>query len=140
VTDHDDADGNRAAAHDLWGNGYGNRIGWLRRLVRWVREQGLTNQQELRDWAHTSDFRRDFSGKVKRLGISAYCWIVMRLGVDTVKPDVWLHVFVKRVLGHDLDDVALVEVVTEAARRVRRRARELDAGIWEHERGGPGTI
>lgn len=136
----DDADGNRAAAGYLWGNAYGNRIGWLRGLVRWAREQNLTNQDQLREWAHASDFRRDFSGKVKWLGISAYCWLVMRLGVDTVKPDVWLHAFVKRVLDRDLDDVALVEAVTEAARRVGRRARELDAGIWENERGGPGTI
>jgi hypothetical protein len=27
------------------------------------------------------------STRVKWLGISAYCWLVMRLGVDTVKPD-----------------------------------------------------
>jgi hypothetical protein len=72
--------------------------------------------------------------------MSAYCWLVMRLGVDTVKPDVWLHSFVKRSLGRDLGDIELVEVMTEAAHRVGRSVRELDGGIWESERGGPGSI
>jgi hypothetical protein len=136
----DDTDGNRAAAGYLWGNGYGNRVVWLRGLVRWAREHDLFDQDRLREWAHSSDFRRDFLGRVKWLGISAYCWLVMRLGVDTVKPDVWLHAFVKRTLGRDLDDVALVEALTVAAHRIGRRARELDAAIWESERGRPGTI
>ena len=136
----DDAEGNRAAAKYLWGNGYGNRIGWLRGFVRWVREQNLTDQERLRTWAHASDYRRDFAGHVQWLGPAAYSWLVMRLGVDTVKPDMWLHTFVKRVLGRDLDDLQLVEAVTRAAHSVGRQVRELDAGIWESERGGPGTI
>ena len=53
----------------------------------------------------------------------------MRLGVDTVKSDAWLCGFVKRVLGRDLDDVQLVIEVKDAAHRVGRLARELDAGI-----------
>ncbi|MPZ92497.1 MAG: hypothetical protein GEU68_12805 [Actinobacteria bacterium] len=77
---------------------------------------------------------------MKGLGIAAYCWLVMRLGVDTVKPDSWFHAFVRRVLGRDLSDTELVQVMTEAAHRVGRNARELDAGVWELERGGPGTI
>ena len=64
----------------------------------------------------------------------------MRLGVDTVKPDQWLHEFVTKTLGHDLDDFELVRVITEAAHRVGRRARELDGAIWEFMRGGPGSI
>jgi hypothetical protein len=135
-----DAEGNRAAAAYLWGYKYGERLGRLRGLVAWVRETGLTDQGRLRTWAHGSDFERDFRGRVKGLSLAAYCWLVMRLGVDTVKPDVWLQAFVRRVLGRDLSDVEVIRVVTEAAHRVNRSARELDAGIWEQERGGPGTI
>lgn len=135
-----DTDGNRACAKHLWGYLYGDRIGWLRGLVRWTRTNGLIDQDSLRTWAYSSDFRRDFEGQVRGLGISAYCWLVMRMGVDTVKPDVWLHVFVKRALGRDLGDLDLIEVMTEAAYRVGRSVRELDAGIWESERGGPGSI
>jgi hypothetical protein len=64
----------------------------------------------------------------------------MRMGVDTIKPDVWLHAFVRRTISLNLGDLELVEVMTDAAHRVGRSARELDAGIWESERGGPGSI
>ncbi|MDP9342144.1 MAG: hypothetical protein M3Q23_08595 [Actinomycetota bacterium] len=132
--------GNRDAAKYLWGYAYGDRLGWLRGLVRWAREMGLTNQDRLRDWAHESDFERDFAWRTKGLGIAAYSWLVMRLGVDTVKPDVMVHRFVTRVLGRDLGDLELIHVITKAAHRVGRSARELDGAIWEYERGGPGAI
>lgn len=54
--------------------------------------------------------------------------------------DAWLHSFVRRVLGRDLDDIQLVMEVRGATDRMGRPARELDAGIWESERGGPGAI
>ncbi len=136
----DDPDGNRPAATYLWGYQYGNQLGWLRGLVAWVRRHGLVDQDALRAWAYGSDYQWDFAGQVRNLGPAAYCWLVMRLGVDTVKSDAWLCGFVKRVLGRDLDDVQLVIEVKDAAHRVGRLARELDAGIWESERGGPGAI
>jgi hypothetical protein len=95
----DDRDGNEKAAQHLWDYKFWNRVGWLRGLVRWAREMGLADQEKLREWAHQSDFHRDFEGRAKGLGIAAYCWLVMRLGVDTVKPDVMLHRFVRRALG-----------------------------------------
>jgi hypothetical protein len=136
----DDADGNRAAAFALWGYRYGDRLHRLRDLTIWARRLGLVDQEQLRNWAHRSDFRRDFEGQTKGLGIAAYCWLVMRLGVDTVKPDVWTHRFVKKTLGRTVDDVALVEIITAAARQVGRSPREVDAGIWESGRGDPGAI
>ena len=90
-----DTDGNRAAAKYLWGYLYGERIGRTRDLVRWARSTGLVDQDHLQRWAHASEFQQDFAGQVKGLGIAAYCWLVMRLGVDTVKPDSWLHAFVR---------------------------------------------
>jgi len=142
----DDRDGNTGAARYLWNYSYWNRAATLRGLTRWVRDNGITDQESLRGWALaatdpvTLTYRSVFEGQVKGLGIAGFCWLLMRLGVDTVKPDIWLHRFVKRVLGRDLNDVQLVEVITEAARRVGRQARELDAGIWESERGAPGSI
>lgn len=136
----DDKEGNREAARHIWGYSYGDRLKSLRGLVEWARDMGLTDQEKLRAWAQQSDFHRDFSGRVKGLGFAAYCWLIMRLGVDTVKPDQWLHEFVTKTLGHDLDDFELVRVITEAAHRVGRGARELDGAIWESMRGGPGSI
>jgi hypothetical protein len=45
----DDRDGNRTAAKYLWGYLYGDRLSWLRGLVRWVRQQGLVDQAALRN-------------------------------------------------------------------------------------------
>jgi hypothetical protein len=136
----DDPDGRRAAATYLWGYLYGERVGWLCGLVRWVRQEGITDQDELEAWAYGSDYDRDFAGKVKGLGIAAYCSLLMRLGVDTVKPDVWVHTFVRRVVGRDLNDADLIREITDSARRVGRSARELDGAIWESERRRPGPL
>jgi hypothetical protein len=136
----DDQAGNRAAAKYLWGYEYGDRLRRLRALVVWARARRLVDQASLREWAYESEFRRDFEGEIKGLGISAYCWLVMRLGVDTTKPDIWLHRFVQAALGRDLDDVALIDAITDAAHAAGRNVRELDAGIWESGRGGPGSI
>jgi hypothetical protein len=135
----DDADGNRAAAVDLWGYRYGDRLHRLRGLAAWTRRAGLVDQEQLRRWAHRSDFRRDFERQTKGLGIAAYCGLVMRLGVDTVKPDVWTHRFVLGAIGRNVDDVTLVRI-TAVARQAGRSPREVDAGIWESGHGDPGAI
>jgi hypothetical protein len=136
----DDQDGNRAAGLALWGYRYGDRLHRLRDLAAWTRRNELVDQERLRGWAHRSDFRRDFQGQIKGLGIAAYCWLVMRLGVDTVKPDVWTHRFVQKTIGHSVDDVTLVEIITAAAHQAGRSPREVDASIWESGRGDPGAI
>ncbi len=136
----DDVEGNRAAAKYLWGYLYGERLRWLRGLVCWVRQEGLIDQGHLKEWAYSSDYDGDFAGQIKGLGPAAYCWLLMRLGVDTVKPDTWLHTFLRRAVGRDLEDMDLVAEVRSSAHRVGRQAREVDAGIWENERGAPGAI
>jgi hypothetical protein len=136
----DDAEGNRAAAKYLWGYLYGDRLRWLRGLVDWADKNDLVDQGHLKEWAYASDYDRDFAGQINGLGPAAYCWLLMRLGVDTVKPDSWLHTFLRRAVGRDLEDMDLVAEVRSSAHRVGRQAREVDAGIWENERGAPGTI
>jgi hypothetical protein len=62
------------------------------------------------------------------------CGLKMSSGprrVDTVKPDVHLRRYVEDVVGHPVTDAELVRVVTQAARRLGRSPRELDAAIWE---------
>jgi len=135
----DDRDGNRDAARYLWGYLYGDRLGRLRGLANWMQDHGIIDQDRLREWAHTSS-AADFVGQIKGLGAAAYAWLVMRLGVDTVKPDLWIHRFTQQAIGRDLDDTTLVDVITEAAHRVGRQARELDGGIWEMMRGEAGAI
>jgi hypothetical protein len=126
-----DKEGNRQIARYLWGNDHWTRVGWLRGLAAFLVREDLRTQEQLRYWAHRSDYKKDFAGRVPYLGPAAYRWLLMRLGVDTVKPDVHVRRFAENIVGHALTDTQLVEVVTGTARVLGRSPRELDAAIWE---------
>jgi hypothetical protein len=132
----DDQRGNTALAGYLWGNRHWRRAHELRGLARYFRSVGVVDQPTLKAWAHRSEFRRDFEGRVKGLGRAVYQWLVMRQGVDTVKPDVHVRRFAEAAVGRPLSDGEVVEVVTRAARDLGIEAYELDWRIWEASRGG----
>jgi hypothetical protein len=96
----------------------------------------VVDQESLRAWTARSTFKGDFEGKVKGLGIAVYQWLVMRQGVDTVKPDVHVRRFAEGAVGRPLGDSDVVEVVTRAAHHLGKKAYELDWAIWEAGRGG----
>jgi hypothetical protein len=129
-------DGNLALAQRLWGYNHWTRAQQLRDLVRYFRSIGVTDQDRLRQWAISSDFKRDFAGRVKGLGPAVYQWLVMRQGVDTVKPDVHLHRFARAAIGRPLNDQDVIDVMIRAADSLGIRAFELDWRVWEASRGG----
>lgn len=131
-----DQQGNTALAGYLWSNRHWTRAQQLRGLVRYFRSIGVVDQETLKAWAHQSEFRRDFEGRVKGLGPAVYQWLVMRQGVDTVKPDVHVRRFAEAAVGRPLSDADIVEVVTRAAGALGIKAYELDWRIWEASRGG----
>ncbi|MBI1885608.1 MAG: hypothetical protein HYS09_04735 [Chloroflexi bacterium] len=135
---NDDRDGNTMAAEYLWGNKHWYRLSLLRGLVSYFESVGINRQERLVEWAE-SRFDRDFSGKVKGLGYAVYQWLVMRQGIETVKPDTHLHLFVEQTIGHQITDEQLVGLLEGVARDLGLRAYELDWRIWEHQRGRPGT-
>jgi hypothetical protein len=126
----DDQRGNTALAVYLWGYKLWTRAQQLRGLVRYFRGIGVVDQETLRAWAHQSEFRRDFEGRVKGLGRAVYQSLVMRQGVDTVKPDVHVRRFAEVAVGRPLNDAELIEVVTRAAGTLGIKASELDWRIW----------
>ena len=132
----DDQEGNTAAAQYLWGYDTWTRVGLLRRLSEYFRSIGVTDQKRLRYWASRADFKRDFQGQVKGLGIAVFQWLVMRQGVETVKPDVHVHRFVKGVLGRGVSDEEAIEIMEKAAECIGLKAYELDWRVWEASRGG----
>ena len=132
----DDQPGNTALAGYLWGNRHWRRAHELRGLARYFRSIGVVDQPTLKEWAHRSEFRRDFEGRVKGLGRAVYQALLMRQGVDTVKPDVHVRRFADAAVGRRLSDADVVEVVTRAARELGMKAYELDWRIWEASRGG----
>lgn len=71
---------------------------------------------------------------------AVFQWLVMRQGVDTVKPDVHVHRFAEVAVGRRLSDADTVAVVVGAAHRLGMKAYQLDWAIWEHSRGGPAGV
>ena len=68
----DDKPGNTALARHLWAYNLWTRAEQLRRLAGFFRSIGVVDQEALRSWAHRSEFRRDFAGRVKGLGPAVY--------------------------------------------------------------------
>jgi hypothetical protein len=56
----------------------------------------------------------------------------MRLGVETVKPDVRLMRFVSRAVGRPVGERETIEGIEQVARRIGVKANELDWAIWGH--------
>jgi len=127
--------GNTALAQVLWGYDLWTRAEMLRGLVTFFDSIGVRDQGALRQWAQNAEFKRDFEGRVFGLGPAVFQWLVMRQGVETVKPDVHVRRFAERALGRRLDDDEVVKMVTLAAEELGMKAYELDWAIWEHERG-----
>jgi hypothetical protein len=130
----DDPEGNTALAQNLWGYRYGKRIGYLRGLVSHFESIGVTTQERLTEWARTSDFDKDFKGRVPGLAYAVYKWLVMRQGVETIKPDVHVRRFVDSAVGRIVDDQTLVSALEGVAREIGLKAYELDWRIWEFQR------
>ncbi len=132
----EDQAGNVALAQHLWGYNLWTRAQQLRDLTRYFRCIGVVDQEQLRQWAHRSSFKTDFEGRVKGLGPAVYQWLVMRQGVDTVKPDVHVRRFAEAAVGRALNDQDVIELTTKAAQSIGIKAFELDWRIWEASRGG----
>ncbi len=126
----DDRDGNTALAQRLWGYNLWTRGSQLRRLVGFFGSLGIRDVDGLNGWAEHAEFKRDFAGRVPGLGRAVFQSLVMRHGVDTVKPDVHVHRFVAAALGRRLSDEDCVEVVIRAARALGIKPAALDLAIW----------
>ena len=127
-------DGNIDLAQHLWGYNMWTRAEQLRGLARYFESVGVTDQVGLREWAKTSSFEEDFQGQVKGLGTAVYQWLIMRQGVDTVKPDVHVRRFAEKAVGRSLTDAEVVEGVERAAANLGLTALEFDWRIWEWSR------
>ena len=130
----DSRDGDTALAQHLWGYNMWTRAEQLRGLARYLESVGVTDQEALRKWAETSNFEKDFQGQVKGLGPAVYQWLIMRQGVDTVKPDVHVRRFAEKAVERPLNDNEVVEGVERAAADLGLTALEFDWRIWEWSR------
>lgn len=134
----DTKEGNLQVAQHLWGYNLWTRVEMLRRLLAYFETLPVpvTTQHQLRTWAYQTDFK-DFRGKVNGMGYAIFKWLVMRQGVETIKPDVWVHRFVKNAIGRSVTDEVAVAMLEKVAKQIGRKAYELDWQIWEYQRGLP---
>ena len=129
----EDREGNDELAQYLWGNHHWRRAQELRGLVRYFRERNVTTLRRLRTWATTSQ-PEDFVGHIKGLGPAVYRSLAMRMGVDTVKPDVHVLRFVSAAIGRTATQAEAVEGLTEAAARLGLPARDLDWSVLGYQK------
>lgn len=135
----DTKEGNEGLAVHLFGYKLWTRVGLLRSLVRFLRREGVVTFADLQTWAAKRDFNHDFEGQVRYvaggttygLGPAVFNWLVMRLGIETVKPDIRLHRFVETAVGRHVSDSDVVNAVTEVAGGLGVSPRQLDWSIWE---------
>jgi hypothetical protein len=127
----------REAAKELWGNNHWRRVRELRDLVKFFESlpEPVTDHASMRKWAEKSEFERDFKRKVKGLAMAIYKWLTMRVGVNTIKPDVHVHDFLQEAAKRRFSNKEAIAVLEKVAREINRQAFELDWSIFERETG-----
>lgn len=129
-----DRDGNEAAALFLWSNRHWTRIELLRRLLDFFESIGVTDQPSLHAWIKTASFESDFKGKVKGLGIAVWEWLRIRCGIDSIKPDIWVINFSKRIVGKRISEKVLVDTFGRISPLVGESLSTIDVTIWYYEK------
>jgi hypothetical protein len=132
----DDQAGNTALAKRLCGYNLWTRAAMLRRLVEFFESQGVTDQPSLERWAAQAEFKTHFAGRVKGLGFAVFHWLVIRQGVESIKPDVHVLRFVETAIQRPPKDWEAVEMLVRAAGDLGMPVHKLDWAIWEAGRGG----
>ncbi len=130
----DTKEGNKAAAQFLWGNFHWTRVELLRKFLVFLSSINVTDQPSLHAWAKQADFERDFQGKVRGLGIAVFHWLLIRCGVPSVKPDIWVISFAQRVLGKRVSEKKLVQAFTEIAPLIGESMQTIDLTLWYFEK------
>lgn len=131
----DNKEGNTAVALYLWNYKYWTRVSLMRKLVSFFEGIGVTSQEALTKWANESNYEDDFKGKISGMGYAIYQWLIMRQGIETIKPDIHVRRFVESIINRaDSDDKQLVATLENVARKLGLKVYELDWRIWEYQR------
>jgi hypothetical protein len=132
----DDKVGNTDLAQRLWGYNLWTRAEMLRRLVAFFESEDVTDQAGLERWAKAALFKTHFEGKVKGLGYAVFNWLIIRQGVESIKPDVHVLRFAAEAVGRPVKETVAVEALVRAAKDLGMPVHKLDWAIWEAGRGG----
>ena len=129
--------GNTQLANYLWDNNHWSRVEFLRELMKYFDSMKVRGSRTLCRWARSTDFQ-EVKGRIKTkehsMGYAIFKWLQLRLGVDTVKPDVHVKKFVSECIGRKAKDEETVEAVEVIAKDLQIPAYRLDAAIWDYQR------
>lgn len=130
------------AAQSLWAYNLHTRAAILRGIVSYFlayksKQNLLSDIDALRHWARNADFKTDFEGRVKGLGIKAFAMMQQRLGVPTAAPDSRIKTFIARHLGAEPQDECAISLLNAVADRIGRSRTELDWAVWEFDKRRP---
>jgi len=131
-------EGNLALARELWDYDFWSRAEFLRKIVEGFEKRGIRDHESLKKWVHNADYHRDVEGRFRTkyhsIGPAIFKWLELRLGVDTVKPDVRVLRFIEDSIGRSASSDEAVSALTRIAKETKRDAFRLDAAIWNHQR------
>jgi hypothetical protein len=131
----DDKKGNMQAARYLWNNYSWNRAALLRRLSDYFADAGITSQERLKAWAQDVTYQ-EFKGQVPGMGYVLYQRMIMRLGIEALKPETHVIDFANSVIDrYEADHADIADKLTAAAGQLGIPAYELDRRIWNHQMG-----
>jgi len=132
-------EGNLAIARELWDYDFWSRAEFLRKIIEGFEKRGIRDHESLKKWVHNADYHRDVEGRFRTqyhsIGPAIFKWLELRLGVDTVKPDVRVLRFVEDIIGRSVSPDEAVSALTRIAKETKRDAFRLDAAIWNLQRG-----
>lgn len=129
--------GNTKLANYLWNNNHWSRVKFLRELLKYFGEMKVRDMSTLSRWGKSADFQ-DVKGRIKTkehsVGYAIFKWLQIRLGIDTVKPDVHVKKFVSDCMGRKSKNEETVEAIELIAEELGIPAFKLDAAIWQYQR------
>jgi len=68
------------------------------------------------------------------MGFAIYQWLIMRQGIETIKPDVHVTRFVESIICRSgIADEELVATLEKVAKQLGLKAYKLDWRIWEYQ-------
>jgi len=130
--------GNLELANTMWNNNHWTRAKFLRMLLDEFESRGIKGQQSLKKWISKADFEKDIKGQFKikehSIGIALFQWLRLRLGADTVKPDVHIMNFVENAVGRRVSQQEALDALMIVAEQTDRKASLLDAAIWHYQK------
>lgn len=134
----DTKEGNKKLSNDMWDNNHWSRAGFLRKLIEEFEKRDIKDQQSLKKFIESSEFEKDIKGKFRTekhsIGVTLFQWLRLRVGIETVKPDVHILRFVSNVLGRKITRNEAVAGLLYVAAKTNREPALLDSAIWNYQK------